>query len=46
MHDIAYCNLKFDHLFKVVDREIVFSGRATGNYSLFIFRNLICEVKK
>ena len=30
MHDIAYCKSEFDHLFKVVDRVIVFSGRATG----------------
>ena len=30
MHDIAYCNSKFNLLFKVVDRVIVFSGRATG----------------
>ena len=30
MHDIAYCISKFDHLYKVVDRVIAFSGRATG----------------
>ena len=28
--DIAFCNSKFDHLFKVVDRVIAFIGRATG----------------
>ena len=30
MHDIAYCNSKFDHLYKAVDRVIAFTGRATG----------------
>ena len=30
MHDIAYCNSKVDHLYKVLDRVIAFSGRATG----------------
>jgi hypothetical protein len=30
MHDIEYCNNKCDHLYKVVDRVIAFSGRATG----------------
>ena len=30
MQDIAYCNSKFDHLYKAVDRVIAFTGRATG----------------
>ena len=30
MHDIEYFNNKCDHLYKVVDREIAFSRRATG----------------
>jgi hypothetical protein len=30
MNDIGYCNSKFDHIYKVVDRVIAFTGRATG----------------
>ena len=37
MHDIAYCNTRFDHLYKVVDRVIKFSGRATGLQMRFYY---------
>ena len=30
MNDIAYCNLKFNHFYKVVDRLIGFTKRSTG----------------
>jgi hypothetical protein len=30
VHDIAYFNSKFDHLYKVVERVMAFTGRATG----------------
>ncbi len=30
MNDIGYWNSKFDHIYKVVDRVIAFTGRATG----------------
>ena len=30
MNDIVYCNSKFDHLFRVVDRVIAMTGLATG----------------
>ncbi len=30
MEDLAYCNAKFDHLYKVIDRVIAMGGRATG----------------
>ena len=30
MHDIAYRNSKFDHLYKAVDRVIALTGGATG----------------
>ncbi len=49
MHDIAYCNFKFNNLYKVVDKVISFSGRATGlethEIVLFIIDNkkrLLC----
>ncbi len=34
MHDIAYYNTKFDHLYKVVDRVIAFSGRTKGLFNV------------
>ena len=30
MNDLPYCNAKFDHLYKVVDRVIAFTGKASG----------------
>ena len=30
MNDLEYCNSKFDHIHKVVDRVIAVCGRATG----------------
>jgi hypothetical protein len=30
MNDLVFCNSKFDHLYRVVDRVIAMTGRATG----------------
>jgi hypothetical protein len=30
MNDLAYCNKKFDHIYKVIDRVVAFTGRASG----------------
>ena len=30
MNDLTYCNKKFDHIYRVVDRVIAFSGGASG----------------
>ena len=30
MNDLTYCNKKFDHLYRVVDRVVAFAGRASG----------------
>ena len=30
MENLPYCNSKFNHLYKVVDRTIAVCGRATG----------------
>ena len=44
MHDIAYCNSKFDHLYKVEDRVIAFTGRATGLNWTATGNNLIIKM--
>ena len=30
MNDLPYCNSKFDHMYRVVDRVIAMTGRASG----------------
>ena len=46
MHDISYCNSKFDNLFKFVDKVIAFCGRATGLYNNDILLLILGNLKR